>query len=242
MTQAQTAKLARSVSAVLEPVFSRLEEVARVAADSRPAHGLGWSETDLGDVRQLLLELIVEDSLNVGMGFVAAPGAIDDKDRYLLWWQQQGDRVTRLRLNFDRASIDVYDYVEMDWFRLAGPDRPRVTVGPYIDYSGSEQYIVTASVPVVVDGETVGIAGADLLLRELERRLLEVVRGTSRETLIVNSERRIVVANSPRWVPGARLRALPRSGERLEDRVVIEVAELDVGIGWSLVTTGPLTK
>lgn len=237
MSRPRAVALARAVSAILEPVFARLEEISELAAASRPSGGLDWSEADLGDVRQLLLELIVEDSLTVGMGFVAAPAAIDGKDRYMLWWQQQGNRVARLRLNFDRASIDVYDYVEMDWFRLAGPGRPRVTFGPYIDYSGSEQYIVTASVPVIVDGHTVGIAGADLLSRELERRLLEVLRGIPDETLIINAEGRIVAANSPRWVPGARLRSRPEAGDRLEDRIVVDVAEPDVGIGWALVTT-----
>ena len=231
------AGLAQAVSAILEPVFDRIERLAAAVAASRPATRTGWSEGDLAGVRKLILEQISTDDVYLGMGYVAAPGVIDGQERYMLWWQQDHGQVSRLRPNFDRSSIDVYDYVEMDWFRLAEAGHPRVTFGPYVDYSGADQYIVTATVPVIVDGTLAGVAGADLLFGELERRLVRVLREASSEALIVNAERHIVAANTPRWVPGSRLPSLPEPGVRLREFTFVEVAEPPVGVGWVLAVT-----
>lgn len=201
-----------AVSEVLEPTFGRIEQIAASVVASHPIRGGRWQEGDLGRVQRMVLELIAEDDMLVGMGFVAAPGAVSDRERFMLWWQRDDGRTSRLKLNFDRSSIDVYDYVEMDWYRLPAQGRVRMTMGPYIDYSGSELYIVTATVPVVVGDRFVGVAGADLLFADLEARLVNAMRATTNEAVIVNSERRVVAANSPRWAPGVRLPAPPTPG------------------------------
>ncbi len=229
--------LADRVAGILEPVFTDLERVAELVAASREAGGADWSERDLAEVQNLLLKLVAQDPLTVGMGFVGAPGQVDGQERYMLWWQQHKDHTSRLRLNFDRSTVDVYDYLEMDWFKDSGPEHPRVAFGPYVDYSGSELYIITASVPVIVGGVMIGVAGADLLSSELERRLLGVLRESDAEALIVNSERRVVASNSARWIPGSRLKTLPEAGAQLDELTVAAVIEPPVGIGWLLAVT-----
>jgi hypothetical protein len=199
--------------------------------------GSDWSEAQLSAVQQLIQELIEQDDIFVGMGFVGAPGIIEHQDRYMMWLQRSGGRTARLRLNFDASSIDVYDYLEMDWFQLPAAGRERVAVGPYVDYAGSELYIVTASIPILTDDEFVGIAGADLLFAELERRFVKVLRTARSEAVLVNSERRVVAANSPDWVLGSRLRALPKVGRAVGDTTYAAVAELPSGTGWRLALT-----
>ena len=221
-------RLAADLSAVMEPTFERLERIADVVRAARGAPGR-WSEADLAPVQEVITELIAVDDLTVGMGFVAAPLVVAGHERAMLWWQRNDGRTTRLRLNFDRSSIDVYDYVEMEWYQLAAAGRGRVTMGPYVDYSGSELYIVTASVPVVVGDTFVGIAGADVLFSELERRLVAVVRDAPGDVVVVSAERRVIVANSPRWVPGARLPQAPAVGD---DFAAVE--PLPLGGGWTL--------
>lgn len=191
----------------------------------------------MDEVRRFVLEQISGDDMYVGMGFVAAPGVIDGRDRYMLWWQQSRDSVSRLRLNFDRSSVDVYDYLGMDWFRLPRAGRPRVAFGPYVDYSGADHYIVTAAVPVIVDGVIAGVAGTDLLFGELERRLVGVLREASSEAVLVNAEGRIVAANSASWILGSRLRSLPEPGAQLEDATFVQVAEPPAGVGWLVALT-----
>lgn len=220
--------LAAGVGAVLRPVYDRLGAIAAAVAASRAGAKEPWTESQMGDIQRTVLSLIGEDDVHVGMGYVGAPGVVDGLDRFMFWWQRTEGRVSRLRLNFDQTSIDVYDYVEMDWFRLAGEGRERVTMGPYVDYAGSELYILTASVPVEADGEFLGIAGSDLLFGEVERRLIDVLRSCPAEALIVNAERRVVAANSARWMVGARLPALPEAGAA-EWAEVVEVPDCP---GW----------
>jgi hypothetical protein len=95
-------------------------------------------------------------------------------------------------------------------------------------------YTITATVPVVADGVFLGIAGADLVVGEVERRLLGVLRQTAEDAVIVSTERRVIAANTPRWLVGSRLPAMPTvaAGYR-------EVAELPLGIGWVVATAAP---
>lgn len=225
-----------AVSEVLEPTFGRIEQIAARVVASHPIRSGRWQEGDLGPVQREVLELIAEDDMLVGMGFVAAPGAVSDQERFMLWWQRNDGRTSRLKLNFDRSSIDVYDYVEMDWFRLPEQGRARVTMGPYVDYSGSELYIVTATVPVVVGDRFVGVAGADLLFADLEARLVNAMRATTNEAVIVNSERRVVAANSPRWAPGVRLPATPTPGADLTGVLCQTVDPVPATTDWLLAT------
>lgn len=229
------AELARDTSTALEPVFERLELLAEhIRATHRPG---AWSESDLLEAQSSILEELAADPLQVGLGFVSAPGLVDGLDRYMLWWQQQDGRPSRLRLNFDRSSIDVYDYVEMEWFQFPAGGRTRATYGPYVDYSGSELYIVTASVPLEIDGEFVGIVGVDLLFEEVERRILSVLRRTDREAVVITPDRRVVAANSGHWVQGSRLPELPAVGSVVEGGTVTSSAELPLGNGWVLILT-----
>lgn len=224
----ELASLAAAASAVLEPTYARLEALAATVAASHPPSA-GWTERELGPVADQAARLIAEDVITVGFGYVAAPGDVDGKDRFLAWWQRTDAGISRLRLNFDPTSIDVYDYLEMEWFQLAKDGHSRVAYGPYVDYSGSELYIVTATVPVHVDGRFVGVAGADLVVSELERRLVAVLQTESVDAAVVSGERRLIAANSSRWVVGARLPQMPGTPD---DEEFAQVAELEVGNGW----------
>lgn len=226
-------RVAAALCAILLPVYERIERVAATVA-ATPAPPGEWTESDLAPVQERIVASIVEDDALVGMGFVPAPLVIAGQERAMMWWQRNDGRTTRLRLNFDRSSIDVYDYVEMEWFQQPAAGRARVAMGPYVDYSGSELYIVTTAVPVLVDGRFVGVTGADLLFGELERRLVDALRKEPFEAVIVNAERRVIAANSPRWVLGTRLAAAPEVG-RAEGGVVYAAVEpLLPGMGWVL--------
>jgi hypothetical protein len=220
--------LAAAASAILEPTYARLEALAVTVASSHPL-STGWTERQLGPIADEAARLIAEDEITVGFGYVAAPGDVEDHERFMAWWQRTEAGISRLRLNFDPTSIDVYDYLEMEWFQLAKDGQPRVAFGPYVDYSGSELYIVTATVPVHIDGRFVGVAGADLVVSELERRLVAVLQTSSVDAAVVSGERRLIASNSPRWVVGSRLPQMPGSPG---DQEFSGVTQLTVGNGW----------
>lgn len=239
--------LAEAVGALVAPVFASLEVLAgEVLACRRRAPGSGCTERDLVPLERAIAPRLAAHPAVLGMGYVAAPWAVEGQERYLLWWQRTGEDLARLRLNFDPSSVDVYDYLQMEWYRAAASGGVRNAFGPYVDYSGSGSYVVTASVPAVdAEGTFVGVAGADISMAHLESRLIAILRTVPVETVVMNDEARVLAANTARWVVGARLSTLASEGSR--DGFVQEVA-VPGGFGWRVATTGtpvpgtPLTE
>ncbi|MGU3499415.1 cache domain-containing protein [Mycobacterium sp. C31M] len=221
-------ELAAEASRAVEPVYDLLGRVAQEVLRSRPPRA-ALTEAHFSGLQRLLADLLAEEHGVWGMGFVAAPFVVDGRERYMAWWQRHSERVARLRLNFDPNSIDVYDYLQMDWYQLAQRGQLRVAYGPYVDYSGSDMYTITATIPVIADGTFLGVAGADLVVGDIERRLIEVLRHTDSDAVVVNSERRVIAANTPRWLVGSRLKAVPAT-----DDTFAQVADLPLGLGWAL--------
>lgn len=230
--------LAERASQSLEPVYELLGQVVREVLRSRPARA-ALTEAHFSGLQRLLADLLTDEPVIWGMGFVAAPFVVEGRERYMAWWQRHNERVARLRLNFDPTSVDVYDYLQMDWYQLAQRGQPRVAYGPYVDYSGSDLYTITATVPVIADGTFLGVAGADLAVGQVERRLIEVLRQTPRDALVVNTERRVIAANTPRWIVGSLLPAMPQPGPAGDPAAFREVAEMPLGTEWVLAIAWP---
>lgn len=234
-TQSTAARLAEDASRSLAPFYDLLDEITAEVLRCRPPRA-ALSEAHLTKLHRQLADRLRDERAVWGMGFVAAPFVVEGMERYMAWWQRTNDRVARLRLNFDPTSIDVYDYLQMDWYRLAKRGQQRVAYGPYVDYSGSDMYTITVTVPIVVGETFLGVAGADLVVGETERRLLEVLRRTGEDAVIVNTERRVIAANTPRWIVGSRLPAMPTVGDDFRD-----VAEMPLGTGWVVAIAGSET-
>ena len=239
MTTGSTAgRLAQDASTSLEPIYELLGQIADEVVQCVPPRA-ALSEAHFSGLHRTLAERLQREHAVWGMGFIAAPFVVDGMERYLAWWQRSNDRVARLRLNFDAASIDVYDYLQMDWYQLAKRGQARVAYGPYVDYSGSDMYTITATIPVVADGTFLGVAGADLVVGEVERKLLEVLRRTDEDAVVVNTERRVIAANTPRWFVGSRLAAMPAVGPAADPAAFRDVAEMPLGTGWVVAIAWP---
>jgi hypothetical protein len=201
-----------------------------------------------------------------GAGIVAAPGVVPGKDRHLEWWQRTADGdgspdgFTRIRLNLDPESIDLYDYLTMDWFTIPRLEVRPYVYGPYIDFSGADRHVVTLTVPVTDDStnnhgpanhrsanhgpanhghnnheaiggrEFLGVAGADIRMSHLEPELLAILRSVAAPAVLVTAERRVVAANTPHWISGTRLPRLPAPG----DGDFATVTEIGAHSGWLL--------
>lgn len=221
--------LAATAANALAPVYELLGRIATEVLSGRGGDA-ELTDAQLSGLAPLCADLLTAEPLAWGVGFVAAPAVVEGRDRYLAWWQRSGTRITRLRLNFDPTSVDVYDYLQMDWYQLARRGQARVAAGPYVDYSGSNVYTITATVPVLAGGAFLGVAGADLVVGEVERRLLGVLREADGDAVIVSPDRRVIVANTPRWLVGSRMPVMPTSG----DDGFRAVAALPNSTGWVL--------
>jgi hypothetical protein len=85
--------------------------------------------------------------------------------------------------------------------------RPRGTgepsaMGPYVDYGGVDDYLVTVSVPVTNNGVFVGIMAADIRVASLERSVAPWLAQADGACILVNSASRVLLSNSVRYNVG----------------------------------------
>lgn len=124
----------------------------------------------------------------------------------------------------DPAREDFYDYERMEFIA-----RPRKThkpwaYGPYVDYGGVDDYILTLNAPVVLDGRFYGVSVADILVGDLESWLAPWL-ATASESYLLNVENRVIVSNSMKH----------RVGDVMATRRGFKIAEFPV-FGWSLLS------
>ena len=236
---------AARVRAVLEGEFGPVEAIgAAFLAQRRQclAARMPLSPERLAGMREIIWHQLHLLPAADGAGIVAAPGVVAGKHRHLEWWQRGAaveggarEGFSRIRLNLDPESIDLYDYLDMDWFTVPGRERRRYVYGPYVDFSGADRYVLTMTVPVADGQEFLGVAGADLRMSHLEPELLAAMRAVTAPAVLVTAERRVVAANTPRWISGTRLDQLPVPGGRaFDDRAFDAVTAIGADSGWVL--------
>jgi hypothetical protein len=242
------------VRVTLEDMFGAIAEIGAAFAAQRSgclAAGAALTADRLSGLREVIWRQLGLLPGADGAGVVAAPGVVAGKERHLEWWQRtspaDGDQAengregfARIRLNLDPESVDVYDYLDMDWFTVPRKLGRRYVYGPYVDFSGADRYVLTLTIPVFGDGqgangrggerEFLGIAGTDIRMSHLEPELLAILRAVPVPAVLVTGERRVVAANTPRWIPGTRLDRLPVPG----DGAFAAVTEVGADSGWLL--------
>jgi hypothetical protein len=188
-----SARCAAAVTAYFGALFESLEgigeRVSSVFADGRPA-----SAAALNEVVEPLASAALADHPVVGAGFVARQGWLSDRDLYLAWWQ--GDEKQPLAERGVPIGHHVFDYTRHEWFETPRATAARHVTGPYVDYVCTDEYVLTATVPVHVGGSYVGVAGADTRLETFERLMRAPLRDAG-DVVLVNSHDRCVVAADP---------------------------------------------
>ena len=229
-TLGNAAPVIDAVAEMVDGVFIEAQSMRRELADC--FHRFDADAPTTRDVAAIQPRLVTAlrngGGLLKGAGVVLAPGVLMDARLWIDWWALDGTgEIGPAVFDFDEDSLDFYDYTCADWYLAPRNGSRRSLVGPYVDFNGINDYIVTATVPVIVDGRFVGVAGADLSVDELERRLIVANRRFHAELVVVNASDRIVASTSPRHVVGSLLQADP-------DAKCHAVG----GFSWSIVTLG----
>ncbi len=182
---------------------------------------------DPAAVQSRVRELLAEHAeLIVGMGMIIAPGVASGGRRRILWWQDLGGpEPTALQVDLNPHSLAFYDYGTADWFSVPRDLGGRYVDGPYVDVHGTNRYLLTFTMPVVVAGEFVGIVGADVPVGRLETLLLRAWAGLGVDAVVVNADGRVVVGNTADALPGVR--------HQLDGAPSVAVSD----IGWRLSVT-----
>ncbi|WP_353814456.1 PDC sensor domain-containing protein [Agromyces sp. SYSU T00266] len=218
MTQALAtgaAEIARRIADVIDPVFALIDGwqhglEARLASEPEPRA----ADLDPAVAATVAAELDRPGTLITGAGFVAAPGYLADAPWHLAWWLSDGNPfrgvpargIRRLDAVSDPDAESFRDYTTLEWWRVPERTGSRHLTGPYVDYLCTDDYTVTVTTPVTIDGDMVGLVGADMYVARLEQVLAPVLRDAGRTLTVVNASGRIVTSTDPHRATGALLR------------------------------------
>lgn len=160
-----------------------------------------------------------------GVGYVAAPGAVPGREFWIAAWNRTPDGVSVDNSHaMDPGRADFYDYVKQDFYAVPLRTGKLWAQGPYVDYGGRDDYIVTFSKPVNVGGRFVGVVAADIAVASIEAELAPWLTMDSDVRIVISAERRVIAGSSANNVVGDVLS--PTAGSEVE-----QIPE----VGWSVV-------
>jgi hypothetical protein len=192
------------IEGVVERVFRSVAEVRDDLVAGYRAAGGRMCDADVTAVREpLRARLTREREVAVGMGVIVAPGLLADRPLRMEWWQAEDDLVL-LEVDLNPASVGFYDYAAAEWFTVPRQTGRRHVVGPYVDVHGTDRYLLTLTLPVLADDTFVGVAGADVPVARFETLVLRELGDLAADVVVVNTEDRVVLSTSPRWLVGDR--------------------------------------
>ncbi|GAB3122793.1 cache domain-containing protein [Glaciibacter psychrotolerans] len=211
------AESALAVSALFDRTFAQIDLWNQLIEDfiSRRADGLRHEDIDALVGAQVTPLLGDPTGLVIGAGFVARPHFIPDAPWHLAWWL--GDRNTfgtpselgatrRLQVLADPSADGFRDYTTLEWWRTPLLTGARHITGPFVDYLCTDEYTLTITTPVRLGSEIVGVVGADMYVRDLERNLLPQLHTARSTTTLVNPDGRVLVSTDARLATGSLLR------------------------------------
>jgi hypothetical protein len=201
---------ANEVGEIFAGVFRTLdgwrEEIA-AAGPSRPA-----------DLDALVEELVVPalqhapsaahtpESLLIGAGFIAAPQYVTGRDAHFAWWLGPLASNPLLGTTSEPSRLDLAarvnteflrDFRELEWYQVPETtDRTHVT-GPYVDHLCTFDFIITLTMPVRAGEQMIGVIGADVYVKRLEKVLLPHFLALDHPVALVNEAGRVVVSTEP---------------------------------------------
>lgn len=208
-------EVAAAVAGVFTAVFDQLaawrvpiEQLIASSPDVRPAD----LETTVADL--VLPRLVEDDPLLVGAGFIADGEIVRGRDVHFAWWlgPLQANPVlgsttepTRLDLTTRGYTEYLRDFRALEWYRIPATTRDAHVTGPYVDHLCTCDYILTLTMPVHArddvaasgDARMVGVVGADVAVRRLERELLAAFLDVPEPLALVNEDGRVVVSTEP---------------------------------------------
>jgi hypothetical protein len=201
-----------SVDSHVDAVFTMVEAVRAQVLDlltTARLRGRAPSRTDLGPLEPSLRVALDDRTLPrlAGLGYIAAVDVLRDRPRWLEWIRRAEDgSLSRLEPDLDPESFGFYDFTAADWFRQPLALQGRSVVGPYVDFAGTDEYVMTLTVPIVSGGVVLGVAGADLRPGELADAVMSALCAIGADAVLVNADGRIVVSTTSRWQVGSLLR------------------------------------
>lgn len=138
-----------------------------------------------------------------GLGILSEVGVVSDDPYWLDWWHRtETGPVRDLSHVTDPSRGNWYNYADREYMTRPRKDRAKHAAGPYVDYGGVDDYIITIAVPIIREDAFLGVAAADVLVSDLERRIAPWLARAKTGTLVLNEDLRVVASNTSSFPVG----------------------------------------
>lgn len=188
-------------------IYNYAAKVAALWAD-RPSP-FKVAPRDISKLEKIAKEFLESHSFVVGAGVIFSADAIENADGVLEWWTRRAQGIEKLEFDLIPGGERFYDYQNMPFFTSARRTGEQSMWGPYVDYLGLDEYILTHTAPIQVAGRFVGVTGCDIRIRQLEAIFMPALRAIPGDAALLNESRRVVVGNSGAYLVGERIRSVP---------------------------------
>lgn len=184
-------------------------------------------EAALLGLDQVSREFLAKNTFAVGAGAFFAAESVEEGGRALEWWSRKESGATG-RLDFDLTpgSSRYYDYERLPYFSTAASTGEQTIWGPYVDFLGFEEYILTFAAPFSVHGNFTGVAACDIRIRDLEALIMPILLSIPGDAALVNASNRVILGNSGMYLVGERI----KSGSPNQRRLALDVPHLGLSL------------
>ncbi|GGF33863.1 GntR family transcriptional regulator [Subtercola lobariae] len=208
-------------------VGSLASEIGALAVKTAPLLGATLSAREIRTGVSLLV-LPAFDRIpifSLGLGVMAEVGVVPEHPYWINWWETTpSGPVENTHHILDPEDENFYDYEAREFIAQPRQRLADWATGPYVDYGGNNDYIVTFSSPILFEDRFLGVVTVDLLVADLERHFSSFLAGLDSSCVVVNAENRVVMSNSVSFDVGDVVR--PASSDDV----------FSIGVfGWSLV-------
>ncbi len=180
---------------------------------------------DLKPVKALAVKFMAAHPVVEGAGMLVAPGGIHADRGTIDWWRHDDAGTdSKVLFNLTPESGSSYDFQSLPWFNAVALTGRRAIAGPYVDYGGMDQYIITLMVPLDLGAGVLGMVGCDIEVADLEKTMVPLLRRIPGDAALLSNEDRVILGNSGRFLVGNRVRETPHRGG------IIDVGLHDVGL------------
>ncbi|MEO6943414.1 MAG: cache domain-containing protein [Lacisediminihabitans sp.] len=155
--------------------------------------------------------LMADDPILIGAGLIAAPQYLHSDGVHVAWWLGPLESnpllgsttgPTRLDLSTRGYAEYVNDLRTLEWYSVPESTRQTHITGPYVDHLCMVDYILTLTIPAEVEGSMLGVVGADIYVKRLERELLPLFTSLNEPVSLLNQVGRVIVSTDPTLAVG----------------------------------------
>jgi len=192
---AEADSVATELARVVDTIGGRLQSLSAAVATVMQER-VAESELRMRLARAVVSGLADDQVALDGLGFLAEPGTVSGAEYVMTWWVLTPNGVVvDERHVLDPKREDFYEYNRQDFFQIPRRSGRLYAQGPYVDYGGTNDYVISFSFPVILVDQFIGVAVADLLVATLEHQLAPWLAVISEPCVVINDERRVIVSN-----------------------------------------------